>query len=277
MLSDTEIEHLNLELVLNKENFVQLMTQLPDISNLNLDIITIDKDMFLTTLLNNISNEIISAQSEIRKLNICEKKRLCEKLTALKDDYNKNLDEILGTERLISNIIESEINEKLQHNDKFYNLRFEKNSSLFNKIFQASKVGGNVELIKCKEGSSFIEFNNNEARNNYIKTFFGKIYQAQNLPDVSIEDFFWEEIINNPGVQGKKLSENEKLLVDRPLTLQELEDSLNSSNFNSALGLDGLSNRTLKAFWPLINNALLEGFQDMIIKVSLTPLMRIGG
>ena len=126
MLSDTEIEHLNLELVLNKENFVQLMTQLPDISNLNLDIITIDKDMFLTTLLNNISNEIISAQSEIRKLNICEKKRLCEKLTALKDDYNKNLDEILGTERLISNIIESEINEKLQHNDKFYNLRFEK-------------------------------------------------------------------------------------------------------------------------------------------------------
>ena len=101
----------------------------------------------------------------------------------------------------------------------FTTLDLKKNSSLFNKIFQASKVGGNVELIKCKEGSSFIEFNNNDARNNYIKTFFGKIYQAQNLPDGSIEDFLGEEIINNPAVQGKKLSENKKLLLDRPPNL----------------------------------------------------------
>lgn len=83
--------------------------------------------------MNNISNEVISAQSEIRKLGLCEKKRLSDKLTALKANYTENFTEIIEKERLITSIIESEINEKLKYNDKFYNLRFENNSAHFNR------------------------------------------------------------------------------------------------------------------------------------------------
>ena len=276
-LGENTIDDLNLELSANIESFDHHISLLPDIANLDLNYISIDRDMFLTILLNNISNEVISAQSEIRKLSLCEKKLLSEKLTALKTNYTEHFDEILEKERLITNIIETEINEKLKHNDKFYNLRFEKNSAHFNRIFRASKAGGNIELIKCKEGGIFTDFSNNDARNDYIKSFYGKIYQSQNLPNISIEDFLGEDILNNHEVQGKKLTENRKQLLDRPLTLQELEESLNSANFNSAPGIDGLSNRTLKAFWPLIKNALLNGFMGMIEKGSLTPLLKLGG
>lgn len=62
-----------------------------------------------------------------------KKKRLSDKLTALKANYTENFTEIIEKERLITSIIESEINEKLKYNDKFYNLRFENNSAHFNR------------------------------------------------------------------------------------------------------------------------------------------------
>lgn len=276
-LTDFEIDTLNTELVQNNELFDSEISRLPSIDELDTTSLKIDKDLFLTTLLNNITNSTISVQSEIRKVHITNKTKLITELNILKKDFNKNIDKILETEKKINDIIDDELTERHKDDDKFFNLRFEKNSGHFNKIFRASKSGDNISKIKCKNGATFSEFDNKTARDSYIKNYYGKIYQIQDLPDMSIEDFLGEDILGKQEVQAKRLSDIDRENLDRQISLEELETSLKSSNFNSAPGIDGLSNKVLRAFWSILKNAIFEGFNSMIDKGYLTPLLKVGG
>ena len=261
---------------INKKKLL-LFSQLPSLENLNNDVLTIERDLFLTVLLSNLKNETITYQTELRKLKFVNKKALTLQLGTLKRDTTKNFNEIIKIEHKLSQIIEEEIDERLKDNKKFQNLRFEKNSGAFNKIFQASKNGSNINLIREKNGANFTDFDNIKARDEYIKGFYGKIYEKQNVNITSIDDFLGDEILNNPEVINKKLTEPEKMFFDNELTLAELEKSLKTANLSSAPGLDGLNNKALKIFWPDIKFAILSGLKLMIEKEELTDLLKLGG
>ena len=60
-----------------------------------------------------------------------------------------------------------------------------------------------------------------------------------------------------------KLSENERDILDAPLTVQELDYALKNSNKRSAPGADGLNNFILEFFWPYLRFPLLKSFNKM--------------
>ena len=54
------------------------------------------------------------------------------------------------------------------------------------------------------------------------------------------------------------LTEEEKLDLDQPLTLEELTQSINNANLTSAPGSNGISNKFIKRYWDFFKNALLK-------------------
>jgi hypothetical protein len=73
-----------------------------------------------------------------------------------------------------------------------------------------------------------------------------------------IENFLGPDISNNNLVKGSKLTEQEKNLLDRPLSIDEIDKSMEKANMKSAPGIDGISNTFLKAYWRFFRNALFR-------------------
>ena len=100
----------------------------------------------------------------------------------------------------------------------------------------------------------------------HVLNFYSNLYRPD--PDTAgeIEDFLGPEIAAHPLVNSSKLSEVEKLNLDRPLTLLELDLALKTSNFKSAPGKDGYSYRIISKFWHLFDKPLLlasaEGLEN---------------
>ena len=74
--------------------------------------------------------------------------------------------------------------------------------------------------------------------------------KSQNIPlrnnDIGGIADFLEEITENQTVLNAKLTENEKISLESPLTLQELEKSMSESNLASAPGTNGISTKFIK-------------------------------
>jgi hypothetical protein len=57
---------------------------------------------------------------------------------------------------------------------------------------------------------------------------------------------------------GAKLTQEESLLYNRPLTIQELDNAINKTNPNSAGGLDGIGGKFIKQYWVYFRAPLLR-------------------
>ena len=60
---------------------------------------------------------------------------------------------------------------------------------------------------------------------------------------------FLEETVNHHTVNNTQLTDAEKLSLESPLTLLEFEKSMSDSNFASAPGTGGISNKFIQHFW----------------------------
>jgi hypothetical protein len=85
-----------------------------------------------------------------------------------------------------------------------------------------------------------------------------------------IEEFLGETVVNNPIVQNSLLTNDEQISLDRPLTIEELDKSLDKANMKSAPGVDGLSNKFIKRYWNYFRTALFKYCLDCYQKGSLT-------
>jgi hypothetical protein len=131
------------------------------------------------------------------------------------------------------------------HNIKLFEfLHNEKPSPLFLTLAKSSK-NENLQCIRDKQGRQFLS---NKEREKHIVEFFADINRKPTgtAPvDYSrcIEDFLGEEILSHPIVTNSKLTLQEKTDLDSPLTIGELDESLNNCNLKLAPGADGFSNK----------------------------------
>jgi hypothetical protein len=58
---------------------------------------------------------------------------------------------------------------------------------------------------------------------------------------ISVEDFLGDRICGEGWLQGRKLTEVEKDSLETVVTMDELKESLDNSNFESTSGWDGVS------------------------------------
>jgi hypothetical protein len=82
-------------------------------------------------------------------------------------------------------------------------------------------------------------------------------------------------------VRGSILAEEESLALEADVTMEELDEAVNSCNLNSAPGVDGISNRYIRKLWqyfrePLLwytNKCLRSGKMTEIFNTALIKLI----
>jgi hypothetical protein len=95
-------------------------------------------------------------------------------------------------------------------------------------------------------------FDSTLRQKNYIREYFANSYkkpahEPENL-NGCIENFLGPEILNHPLTLNLKLNEAERNRLDRDISGEELDESLEGANLSSAAGIDGLSTKFIKRF-----------------------------
>ena len=104
------------------------------------------------------------------------------------------------------------------------------------------------------------EFVDNAAREEFICTSFETLYKKPNnvqLDPNSVKNFLGTTA-QHPIVAKAKLSQSEKEMLDKNLTIEELDESIKNAKTKSPPGADGLSNRFILTFWKLFRSALFK-------------------
>ena len=71
-----------------------------------------------------------------------------------------------------------------------------------------------------------MDFNSESERQNYINNFYKELYSNVTPDSMTIHDFLGDEIYNSEYVRGKKLTLEESLELEGPLTILEVNKSL---------------------------------------------------
>jgi hypothetical protein len=171
-------------------------------------------------------------------------------LNRLKTDYNGNFEQIIKLESVYNNIVDSEILLKVRSTKIFSCLNSEKPTPIFLGLARSSNSASKLNNIQRPDGSPFAT---DAEWTEEIVSYFENIYRRPitDSTDYSncINTFLGDDIINHPLVKNSILTDDENAILDRPLLIDELDESVNKCNIRSAPGIDGLSNVFIKKYW----------------------------
>jgi hypothetical protein len=239
--------------------------------------INIDYDVFFEMLCNHIKNALTSYHIYVNNLISQEKRTLQNSLQMLKASPDPDRELIKVNENLLQGISEREIELRLESHPVFEHLNGEKMSPKFLRLAKSKVSEGNLSEVKSNEG---VPFRNTAERHQHIVSTFADVYKKPpNCPenfDNLIENFLGPEICEHPLVTGSKLSPAEAALLDRPLTLQELDKAVRECKSRTAPGIDGFSNDLIKAHWQVFRSPLLEYAHVCFRKGRLTDSFNTG-
>jgi hypothetical protein len=109
-------------------------------------------------------------------------------------------------------------------------------------------------------------------------SYYENIYRKplSDLTDYSdsITHFLGHEIVTNPIISSSMLTDEERISLDQPLTINELDLSMEKCNMRSAPGIDGFSNAFIKKYWHFFRTPLFNYATECFRKRQLTANFR---
>ncbi len=128
-----------------------------------------------------------------------------------------------------------------------------------------------LDVVCDEEGNPF---NSTNDQREYIYNHFSNSFKKNPLEpdslDGFIENFLGFEILNHPIVTNLKLSDEEKLRLDMPITELELEAALKGANSKSAAGIDGINTAFIRRYWYIFKTPLVKYASKVFEKRTLT-------
>jgi hypothetical protein len=217
----------------------------------------------------------VSLQTWYKKVEQCKTSMLTRRLNLLKCEYLSNQDEIFQLESTLTALREEELRMKINNMKIFEHLHSERPSPLFLNLIKRNNETSLSGI--CDDNGT--PFSTDEERNEHIVGSYEKIYLTRAGEDQinyenCINNFLGPEIVSSDIVQGSILTEQERERLDLPLSIEELDMSMNNANMKSAPGKDGYSNVLLKKIWKFIRIPLLNYANHCFLTGSLTQNFR---
>ena len=260
--------------IIERETMIdRLCSNFPSVNDCYNHHCNINAELFLDTLINKINNCCISFQSSFIKSQKKEKYEISKqllKLKNMKNIENKDLKCIFDLESKLT-LIENEENLRSISNSKHFNiLNSEKGSKSYSRLLNKMTNQNVLGPLRNDEGQ---EFNSNRERDIYLVNHFKNKFETAFNPSITIEQFLGEHY-NHPLCNLHKLSNDQKNDLDLPISLDELDLSLATSNLKSSPGGDGISIKLIHEFWDFLRVPLLNAVNYMITKGKLSQNMR---
>ena len=194
---------------------------------------------FLEVLMGNIRNSVISFQSWTKKVSNLKKSLLISRINVLRDNFIANSNKISALQDELNRLVKLEIQEKILNMKLFEGLHSKKPTPIFLTLAK-NRNTGILSLMKDDTGSEFT------SPAEYIASYYENFYRAPPHEDLDnnrlVEDFLGEEICSSQLVRNSKITEGESLILEAPLSIDELDKSINNCNLRSAAGMDSFNN-----------------------------------
>ncbi len=153
----------------------------------------------------------------------------------------------------------------------------EKNNEKATKAFcKLSKEGGTNDDISQIKGDDGGVFPNSAQRGEHIRKFYENLYKKRLDPLMSVEEFLGGRICNEDWVTDRKLSGEERESLEIAVTMEELKESMEKSNFESTSGWDGISFKVIRHFWDLLSHPMLKMVNETFLRGELMDSFKLG-
>ena len=253
-----------------QSRFSHCLDLLPSFRDLS-ENINICPSLFYETLVNNIKNDVCSFQKRLRDSERELKNKIIKDLNLLKSNNDSLLEDVLELEHKLYATEERIIRAECEKLYFWQVLNCEKPSRqycLLNKGTTKRNSLGSIQ--KPDGGGGFVDFNSESERQEFINNFYKDLYNNATPDSLSIDDFLGDEIYNSDYVREKKLTIEESLELEGPLTVFEVNKSLKKCKKRSAPGEDGWCNRSIEHFWNILKYPLVASFNNMTENESLS-------
>jgi exonuclease III len=189
-------------------------------------------DQYFENLVDNTRLDMINLQMHIKTVESAQRKAWARELAGLKrENYEVNIDRIMLLEENLNVASEKYVADRLSNYIKHDTLNSEKMTPHFLRIAEKN-VEVNMSVIRDEQGNAFVR---QQDRDEYITSFYEKLYKnPAGMPNDfgnCVEDFLGD-LVNHPVIRGCKLTEDETMRLERPVTVEELDESLRSCNTN---------------------------------------------
>ena len=145
----------------------------------------------------------------------------------------------------------------------------EKNTKYFLNLEKRNNDKKFICELKC--GKGFIKTDQKEISAELVD-YYKQLYSGSNCTKSQLNDL--EEYVIKAKLS--KLTENQKLICDAPITLKECKNALNQLHTNNSPGMDGFTTEFYKAFWNDIKNCLFNSIAFLFNICKLTDSQYLG-
>jgi hypothetical protein len=219
-----------------------------------------------------IKNSSLSHPHYFFKIKNAKRVNLEKKISELRTNFNANSGEIFRTERDLNNLIELDLREEIVKMKNFEKLSNEKITPYF---LSLAKRPHNSECLSDINREDGTPFDNSKQRSDYIVDYYASTYRKQLtvLPYNAIDEFLGDTA-GIPAVIGSKLNNDERDELEQGLSLAEFDKAVELAKNNTAPGIDSISNRFIKNFWPFFRKPLFDYALCCYNKGNLTDNFR---
>jgi hypothetical protein len=138
---------------------------------------------------------------------------------------------------------DADLKERAVRFKDFLDVNNERASTAFCRLSKEGGLCDDISQIRDEGGNAF---RTPEGQEEHIRSFYSELYKKKLDNIFSIEGFLSMEGNERLLGEGKKLTEEEKHSLEGEVTFEELEKALDSSNFESTSGWDGISFKVIK-------------------------------
>jgi hypothetical protein len=218
-----------------------------------------------------IKNRLLKIQKRIK-----EDKRGYRAWLVEKEEYMSRMfgEESLQRQEVKDEILRCDDAELKDRATRFKDFLDVNNERVTNAFCRLSKEGGLCDdMSQIKDGTGQA-FTSKEKQEEHIRGFYSELYKKKLDNILSIEDFLAGGVAEDAGIDMRKLTEEERDSLEGEVTLDKLKKALDSSNFGSTSGWDGISFKVIRKFWDMLCGPMLkminETFREGELTLSLT-------
>jgi hypothetical protein len=244
-------------------NIVTVMDRLPTFVDLMERDFTCDFRKLYEVTVMNLKNRLVALQNKRILERNEERDGILNRIQYMEHKFGANSVQTNDEKEKLLRFDDAKLKEKAIIFRDFLDANNEKATKVFCKLSKDGGLCDDQEVIRDSNGEGF---GDPRHRTEYIRRYYEGVYKKRLDNLLSIEEFLGGGGMDQGWVENRKLTNQESLELEGEVTMEELNESLNNSNFGSTSGWDGISFCVIRYYWSqlkhLIRKMTMETFRE---------------
>jgi hypothetical protein len=191
----------------------------------------------------NIKNSLMSIQNRRKNEDRTAREFLIERIVYMENTFGVDSYQAFEQSESLLRYDDVKLKERATKFRDFLDCNNERTTTAFCRLSKEGRFSDDLSQIRNEQGE---DFDNTTDRGEHIRKFYENLYKKKLDNLLAIEDFLGGDLANEEWIRSRKLTVDEKNSLEGVVSIEELKESLDASNFDSTSGWDGISFRVIR-------------------------------